>query len=298
MPDTATTTLSSPVDGLRLTVHRWQDVQGEARGVVQIAHGLAEHGRRYARLAAALNAAGFLVAAVDHRGHGASTSPDVPLGSFGAAGADGFIADVAALGEHLRDEHPGLPLFLLGHSLGSMAAQNVLLERGDLYTGVVLSGSTAIDGLVDVVRSLPADAEGLAAFNAPFEHRTGFEWLSRDAAEVDAYVADPLCGFPTEDAVLGGVLATAPRTADPDALAGIRDDLPLLVISGQEDPVGGRHGDLVRRLVDRYRAAGLADVTLDLRPGARHEVFNETDRDEVTALVVEWLRQRVGRTTS
>jgi len=290
-----TAAFPSPSDELPIVTYRWDAVAGDPRGVVQVAHGLAEHGRRYARLAGALVGAGFVASANDHRGHGASVGAGVPLGSFGAAGAPGFVGDVARHGELLREEHPDLPLFLLGHSLGSMAAQSVLLDRSDLYDGVVLSGSTAIDGLVEVVRQLPADADGLAAFNAPFEHRTGFEWLSRDEVEVDAYVADPLCGFATEDAVLGGVLATAPRTADPRALAGIRPDLPLLVVSGDQDPVGGPGGELVLRLVERYRAAGLRDVTLALRPGARHEVFNETDRDEVTQLVVAWLQERAAR---
>ncbi|WP_298990570.1 alpha/beta fold hydrolase [uncultured Pseudokineococcus sp.] len=286
-----TSSFASPSDGLAVATYRWEPADGPVRGVVQVAHGLAEHGRRYARLAGALADAGFVVVACDHRGHGASTSEQVPLGSFGAAGAAGFVGDVVRLGELLRDEHPDLPRFLLGHSLGSMAAQNALLDHDDLWAGVVLSGSTAIDGLVEVVSALPPDA-GLEGFNAPFPSRTGFEWLSRDEAEVDAYVADPLCGFAAEDAVLGGVLATAGRTSDPEALAGVRDDLPVLVVSGDEDPVGGPGGALVRRLAERYRDAGLRDVTLELRHGARHEVLNETDRDATTALVVDWLQQR------
>ena len=290
----ATASFPSPADGLAITTYRWADVPGEPVGVVQVAHGLAEHGRRYARLAAALNAAGFVVSANDHRGHGSSTGGGVPLGGFGEAGFAGFTADVARHGELLREEFPGLPVFLLAHSLGSMAAQNVLLEHPDLYAGVVLSGSTALDGLIDVVRSLPADQPGLAAFNAPFEHRTGFEWLSRDAAEVDAYVADPLCGFETDEAILAGALATAAATADPARLAAIGPDLPVLVVSGADDPVGGTGGELLVRLAGRYRAAGLRDVTLELFPGARHEVFNETNREEVTALVAAWLRERAG----
>ena len=290
----ATASFPSPADGLAITTYRWADVPGEPVGVVQVAHGLAEHGRRYARLAAALNAAGFVVSANDHRGHGSSTGGGVPLGGFGEAGFAGFTADVARHGELLREEFPGLPVFLLAHSLGSMAAQNVLLEHPDLYAGVVLSGSTALDGLIDVVRSLPADQPGLAAFNAPFEHRTGFEWLSRDAAEVDAYVADPLCGFETDEAILAGALATAAATADPARLAAIDPDLPVLVVSGADDPVGGTGGELLVRLAGRYRAAGLRDVTLELFPGARHEVFNETNREEVTALVAAWLRERAG----
>jgi alpha-beta hydrolase superfamily lysophospholipase len=284
---------ASPVDGLTITTWSWDDVPARPRGVVQLVHGLAEHGTRYGRLAAALNAAGFLVTATDNRGHGASISAEVPLGSFGAAGVTGFLGDIVAAGEKLAGEHPDLPLFLLGHSLGSMGAQSVLLDHSPRYAGAVLSGSTTLDGLMAVVQGLPADQPGLAAFNAGFEPRTGFEWLSRDQAEVDAYVADPLCGFPTEDAILGGVLGTAQRTTDPSELARIRPDLPVLVMSGDRDPVGGPGASNVTTLAERYRDAGLTDVTVRLYPEARHEVFNETNRDEVTADLVGWLESRL-----
>jgi len=280
---------ASPLDGLEIATWTWDDVTGQPRGVVQLVHGLAEHGPRYGRLATALNAVGFLVTATDHRGHGASVSPEVPLGSFGAAGVDGFLGDIVAAGERLAEQHPDLPLFLLGHSLGSMGAQSVLLDHSARYAGAVLSGSTTLDGLLAVVQGLPQDQPGLAAFNAGFEPRTGFEWLSRDGAEVDAYLADPLCGFPTEDAVMAGVLGTAVRTTDPDQLAQIRPDLPVLVVSGDRDPVGGPGGSNVTALAERYRDAGLTDVTLRLYPAARHEVFNETNRDEVTDDVTGWL---------
>ena len=295
MPAPRSGSLISPVDGLRITTWTWDDVPGEPRGVVQLVHGLAEHGRRYGRLAAALNAAGFLVTATDNRGHGASVSAEVPLGSFGPAGVAGFVGDIAAAGEQLADEHPDLPLFLVGHSLGSMGAQSVLLDHSARYAGAVLSGSTTLDGLLAVVQGLPADQPGLAAFNAGFEPRTGFEWLSRDAAEVDAYVADPLCGFPTEDAIMVGVLGTVERTTDPAQLARIRPDLPVLVMSGDRDPVGGPGGSNVTRLAERYRQAGLTDVTLRLYPEARHEVFNETNRDEVTADLLDWLTAHLPR---
>jgi alpha-beta hydrolase superfamily lysophospholipase len=280
---------ASPVDGLAVATWTWDEVPGDPRGVVQLVHGLAEHGPRYGRLAAALNAAGFLVTASDTRGHGASVSAEVPLGSFGAAGMAGFLGDITEVGERLAAEHAELPLFLVAHSLGSMAAQSVLLDHSARYAGAVLSGSTTLDGLLAVLQGLPADQPGLAAFNAGFEPRTGFEWLSRDTAEVDAYMADPLCGFATEDAIMAGVLGTAVRTTDPAELARIRPDLPVLVISGDRDPVGGPGARNVTTLVERYQAAGLTDVTLRLYPEARHEVFNETNRDEVTADVVDWL---------
>lgn len=278
----------SAADGTEIATYAWADVAGPPAGVVQIAHGLAEHGERYARFAQALNAAGFLVHAVDHRGHGRTARGR--LGDFGPAGFGGLIADVAQFGAALRARHDGLPLFLFGHSMGSFAAQAAILEHAATWSGVVLSGSTALDALAAAMAQAPAGAPaGLAAFNAGFEHRTGYEWLSRDEAEVDAYVADPWCGWPIPDDVIPALFAPAPRLADPARLAGIRRDLPVLVASGDADPLAGG-GALVRLLGQRYRDAGLADVTVTLYPAGRHEMLNETNRDAVMADIVAWLR--------
>lgn len=280
----------SDADGTEIVTWAWADVPGSPVGAVQIAHGLAEHGERYARLAKALNAAGFLVDAVDHRGHGRTARGR--LGDFGTAGFEGLIADVAQFGGALRARHRGLPLFLLGHSMGSFAAQAALLEHSSTWSGVVLSGSTALDQLVAGLAAAPADAPaGLEAFNAGFEHRTGYEWLSRDEAEVDAYVADPWCGWDVPEDVIPALFAPAPRLADPALLAGIRPDLPILIASGDADPLAAG-GALVELLGQRYREAGVADVTVTLYPAARHEILNETNRDAVTADIVAWLRAR------
>jgi alpha-beta hydrolase superfamily lysophospholipase len=273
-------TFTSPVDGLELACYEW-DVAGP-RGVVQVAHGLAEHSARYDRFARALNEAGYTVRACDHRGHGASIA-GTP-GDFGAAGFEALIADMAAYGAGL---HGDLPLFLFAHSMGSFAAQSVILDHSEQYAGVVLSGSTALDLLAAGL----AEAEGpvgLEAFNAGFEHRTGYEWLSRDEAEVDRYVADPLCGFDLPDETVPALFGAAGTLADPATLARIRSDLPLLVASGSDDPLAGG-GKLVEVLGQRYRDAGLVDVTVRLYDGARHEILNETNREEVTADVVAWL---------
>jgi alpha-beta hydrolase superfamily lysophospholipase len=279
---------TSPTDGLALTTYSW-DAVDSPRGVVQVAHGLAEHAARYDRLATALNEAGFVVHATDHRGHGLSIH--AAPGEFGDAGFDGLIADVAAYGASLAEQHPGLPLFLVAHSMGSFAAQAVLLDHSEQYAGVVLSGSTALDVLAAAMAESAAESTepaGLEAFNLGFEHRTGYEWLSRDDAEVDLYVADPLCGFDLPDATVPSLFAPAARLADPALLAGIRPDLPVLIASGTADPLAGG-GDLVEILGVRYRDAGLTDVTVTTYADARHEIFNETNRDEVTADVVGWL---------
>jgi alpha-beta hydrolase superfamily lysophospholipase len=203
-------------------------------------------------------------------------------------GFDGLIADVAQFGAAIAAENPGLPVFLIAHSMGSFAAQSVIVEYPDLYAGVVLSGSTALD-VLDANLAQSEGPVGLEAFNAGFEHRTGFEWLSRDEAEVDKYVADPWCGFETPPETVPMLFGQAARLADPEVLAGIRKNLPLLITSGSDDPLAGG-GQLVGLLAQRYRDAGLTDVTLTVYEGARHEIFNETNRDEVTADVVGWLR--------
>lgn len=275
---------TSAADGTEITTFQWAAVEAPV-GVVQIAHGLAEHSARYERLAQALNAAGLLVYASDHRGHGQTGQAD--LGNFGDAGFVGLIADVAELGSQIASAHPDLPLFLVAHSMGSFAAQSLIVDHPDLYAGVVLSGSTALDALAANLAQSEGPV-GLEAFNVGFEHRTGYEWLSRDEAEVDAYVADPWCGFDTPPETVPMLFGQAERLAQPDVLAAIRDDLPLLITSGSNDPLAGG-GQLVELLAQRYRDAGLSDVTVTLYEDARHEILNETNRDEVTADIVDWL---------
>ena len=276
---------TSSADGTEIVTHSWTDTDGEPRGVVQIAHGLAEHGARYDRLARALNRAGYLVHATDHRGHG-HTGKDA-LGEFGAVGFDGLIADVAQFGARLAGDHPGLPVFLFGHSMGSFAAQSVIVDDVIHYAGVVLTGSTALDVLAAGMAESDEPA-GLEAFNVGFEHRTGYEWLSRDESEVDAYVADSWCGFDVPQATIPQLFGQAGRLADPEVLSAINADLPLLLASGVDDPLSGG-GQLIELLAQRYRDAGLTDVTVKLYPEARHEIVNETNRDEVTADIIDWL---------
>lgn len=289
---TSTSSFQSNADGTQVTTYTWAETSGQPVGVVQISHGLAEHGERYDRFAKALNGAGFIVHAVDHRGHGRTAGGR--LGDFGSAGFSGLIADVAQFGALLHAQHPGMPLFLFAHSMGSFAAQAAILDHASTWSGVILSGSTALDLLAAGMANAPADAPaGLAAFNAGFEHRTGYEWLSRDAAEVDAYVADPWCGWDMPDDVIPSLFAPAPRLADRALLARIRSDLPILIASGDADPLAAG-GVLLEQVGQRYRDAGVADVTVKLYPAARHEILNETNRDEVTGDIVAWLWERVG----
>ena len=273
-------------DGAEVAGYRWEP-EGPPRGVVQLTHGLGEHLRRYDHLARTLTGAGFLVHGHDSRGHGATIVPGAEPGVIGAEGWRRTVEDLDVLVDRAREELPGRPLVLLGHSMGSFAVQQYLLDHSERVDAVALSGTAALD-LMEPALDLDAGLD-LSAFNAPFEPgRTGYEWLSRDEAQVDAYVADPLCGFGYDVEGLKAVFAGARDAADPGRLARLRPDLPVHVLVGDADPVNGQLA-LVHALVERYRAAGLTDVELRAYPGARHELFNETHRDEVEADLLAWL---------
>jgi alpha-beta hydrolase superfamily lysophospholipase len=272
-------------DELQVHAYRW-DAERPVRGVVQLTHGMGEHALRYGHLARTLTAAGFTVYAQDHRGHGAT----VGTGPQGVIGADGWAAlvdDVDRLVTRVRQENPGAPLVLLGHSMGSFAVQQYLLDNSDRVDAVVLTGTAVLD-LLEPAMDLDAEMD-LSAFNAPFAPaRTDYDWLSRDPAQVDRYVADPMCGFGLDGPAVRSMFEAARPLADATRMAGVRADLPVYIAVGSEDPVNGQLA-LATALVDRYRAAGLTDVTFTAYDGARHEVFNETNRDEVEGDLLAWL---------
>ena len=282
---TEPTHVDFPSGDVAIAAYRW-DPEGEPRAIAQLTHGVGEYAERYAPLAHALTAAGYVVYAHDHRGHGrTATSPE----QYGVLGDDGWgliVEDIGAMSKVAIDAHPGLPLALIAHSLGSFAAQQYLLDHSDDVTAVVLSGTTVID--------LLEPAMDLSMFNAAFQPpRTDFDWLSRDDGQVDAYIADPRCGFGLD--VPGGraMFVAARQMADQARVAGMRKDLPVYIVVGTMDPVNGGMA-LVDELVRRYEEAGLDDVTLVSYPEARHEVFNETNRTEVVDGMLAWLDTKLG----
>jgi len=275
-------------DGVEIAGYRW-DPAGAPRGAFQLTHGMGEHVQRYDALARALTGRGLVVYGQDHRGHGATARFADELGQLGPDGWTQLVDDIDLLVSRIRDEQPGLPLVLLAHSMGSFAVQQYLLDHGDRVDAVVLTGTTALDQLepgLDLDK--PID---LAVFNAAFQPaRTEFDWLSRDDAIVDAYIADPRCGFGIDTDAGKDMFAGVRRMADPGQVAAMRPDLPLYIAAGESDPVNANLA-LLNVLVDRYRAAGLTDVTVRTYPGARHEILNETNRDEVVASILDWIDQ-------
>jgi len=252
---------------------------------------MGEHAQRYRAAVGPLLEAGVVVYANDHRGHGRTAPSREALGDFGAGGFALLVDDMARLTRLAKAEHPGVPLILLGHSMGSFAAQQYVLEHSDLIDGLVLSGSAALDKLMEGGQE--SSASGLEAFNAAFEPaRTPFDWLSRDPAVVDAYIKDPYCGFTVLPDSMASMFVATARMADPHHLQQVRRDLPIYVFAGDTDPVSARLAWL-HPLIDRYRAAGLADITVDFYPGGRHEMLNEINRDEVVGNLLAWMRRIV-----
>jgi len=294
-------------DGQILLARRWLSEE-RPRAIVQIAHGLSEHSARYARLAAALNAAGYAVYADDHRGHG----PEAVAGDLGHFADEGgwkkVVGDLWTMNRLIAKEQPGVPIIFLGHSLGSFLGQDFVAEHSDALVGAVFSGSSGKPPAIATLGRVIARAERLrlgkrgksqiigqmwfGAYNKAFAPaRTEFDWLSRDEKEVDAYVADPLCGFPFTNQLAIDVLDALPGLLAPARLARIRKDLPIYVFSGERDPVGAN----IKGLIDDLNGAGFTRVTTRIYPDARHETLNEINREEVTRDLIAWLDGVVGR---
>ena len=298
-------TLERKESKIPIHVHLWLP-EGPVKAVVQIVHGMAEYIDRYADTARDLCARGFAVAGHNHRGHG-KECPTNQLGYFADEnGWDLLIEDIRAVAQSLKSRFPGLPRILLGHSMGSFAVREYVLRYPDDMDAVVLSGTGTYPAPVCRAGHLLAsaipkkkiakvvDAIAFSANNKPFApNRTPFDWLSRDEKQVDKYVADPLCGFVfTAGAYrdfFGGLLALCKT----ERLASLPKSLPVLFISGANDPVGKDQG--VRRCAEQWQAAGVKDVTVRLYENARHELFNETNRDEVIADLAQWIDQQIAR---
>ncbi|MBW1878137.1 MAG: alpha/beta hydrolase [Deltaproteobacteria bacterium] len=290
-------------------VHAWLP-DTDVRAVLHIAHGMAEHGARYARMAEPLVARGWAVYANDLRGHGETAQADEDLGFFAEEdGWNAVLSDLHACVQHERKEHPDVPYVLLGHSLGALLAQQYLYTHGDTIDAAVLSGASGAPSFIaklgryvarfERMRLGPQGNSGIlnalsfGDFNKKFRpNRTDFDWLSRDEAEVDKYVADPRCGFQCSTQLWVDLLDAIPVLTSPSNQEKIRKDLPIYLFSGSRDPVG-EMGKSVRALTASYESVGLSRVTLKLYEDGRHEMMNETNHEEVIGDLVEWLEATI-----
>lgn len=284
-------------DGVDVFYRRWMPGGDDPGAAVLIAHGMSEHSGRYQRIASRLRDAGYAVYAPDHRGHG-RTSASTGVGRLGPSGIEGILHDLDHLRQQAQDEVGGARVLLFGHSMGALLAQAYAERHGDTLAGLALSGSPGVnenlsvltEGLNQAVDSGMADEPAAALAGLSDESaRTPFDWLSRDAAEVDAYLADRYCGeqHPMTYGFLSAVLGTGLEVMDPSAIARIHAALPILLMTGDQDPASNM-GEGVRLLEQRMRTAGL-NVEAIWYEGARHEILNETNRTEVEADLLAWI---------
>lgn len=287
--------------GRDVFVRRWAD-EGASKATVQISHGVAEHGGRYEQFAKALTEAGYVVYASDHRGHGPAC-PAADLAFFAETGGwRACLDDLSAVADNIAEREPGLPRVFFGHSMGSFFGQTFIAERGATLAAAVLSGTAGappailpLGRLVTRFERWRLGARGkspivqtlmMGELNKDFRPaRTPFDWLSRDEAEVDKYVNDPLCGFEITNALALDLIEGISGLASLATAQRIPKDLPIYLVKGARCSVGKR----LDALVDIYRQAGLARVTVKIYPDARHETLNEINRDEVTADLIGWL---------
>ncbi|TNE56757.1 MAG: alpha/beta fold hydrolase [Alphaproteobacteria bacterium] len=283
----------SDFDQLEVSYVEWAPAE-PARAVCVIAHGLGEHIARYDRFAREVVAKGIHVLGPDHRGHGQSMIAARGPGDFGEGGWNALCADLVAMIKMARARVPGVPLILFGHSLGSFASQQVVQDHSQEIDALILSGSCAYDLLAEALfAGLMEGKSAFEIFNAEFEPaRTPADWLSRDEVEVDKYVADPLCGFDMVEASAMSAASESPRLADPAMIARIRSDLPVLFVAGDLDPLNDRLARLVE-LEKRWRSAGVRQIDTHYYPGARHELLNETNRDDVTRDILAWIQSQL-----
>ena len=303
--------LNSPT-GADLAVYT-STVGGRAKpkGIIHVNHGMAEHSARYARFAEALNMAGYHVIVQDHRGHGGTKAADAPLGVFAsAAGAQKVLEDCRFVNAHAREAWPGLPVVWFGHSMGSIIGLNYCIRHSNTIDGAALWNS-GVDGgaLLFIYRTLlkaermfkGSDVPSAVAHKLTFEtwnrkfapNRTEFDWLSRDKAEVDKYVADPLCGFPCSVGLWLDVTDMIATGASDRELGKIRKDLPMNLLGGAADPCTDG-GKAMTRLAARLEKTGIGDLECAVLPDTRHESLNETNRDETTERFIRWVERVVG----
>lgn len=297
-------------DGIhQIYAQEWKP-QGEVRGIVQIVHGICEYSGRYDHFARFLTEQGFLVVAEDHLGHGKTAPHQGQRGYFTRRkGWKTVVDDVSELHRRTAEKYPGVPYFLLGHSMGSFLVRTYLFRKPAPLTGVILSGTAQQPALLmlggrmitrlyrlfagEHFRSGLVHGMALGGYNKPFiPNRTASDWITRDEAVVDAYVADPQCAFRPTVGLYSDMMQGITAMQKPANLQQMQKDLPIFFVAGDQDPVGAM-GEGVKAAYDSFLEAGCTDITLKLYAGARHELHNELNRDEYFEDIKDWLNGKL-----
>lgn len=276
---------------------------GSIRGVVQISHGMAEYSNRYAQFALELCKNGYAVFVSDHIGHGSSVANKEMLGYFGDSGEETFVEDLKSLADIIKSEYNDLPLYLLGHGMGSLIARKYTAKYGYLLDGVIYTGTSGENPALGVgiqlantlikqngpyYRSELLDTIAFGAYNRKTEKRTEFDWVSRDAKEVDKFIADDLCGFKYTVSGMKALFLTLKSVSTRRWYNSVPLSMPILLMSGSMDPIGD-YTKGVNEVCKTLKKTGHKYVTLKFYEGARHEILNEINRKEVYDDIISWL---------
>ncbi|WP_312223491.1 alpha/beta hydrolase [Rhizobium rhizoryzae] len=294
---------------------RHQQAVGEPKGVLQICHGLAEHSGRYEQFARAMAQQGFAVYAHDHRGHGNTKAADAPIGRFAKGdGVGKVIADVTAVTDHAKAAYPDLPIFLFGHSMGGLIALNTAVSHPRTYSGIAIWNTNfavgAMGRLAQVVlkteRALKgSDVPSLILPKLTFEtwgksmpdSKTQADWLSRDRSEVEAYEADPLCGFDVSISMWLDVFELTFRGTEASLLSRLPKALPFHLVGGGQDPATEK-AKAIDWLSHRLARAGFTNIHKRIYPLMRHETLKEIGREEAMQEFSDWMSATLSRPTA
>ena len=284
--------------------------ESDPKAIVQIAHGMAEHKKRYHDFAYHLTARGFLVYVHDHRGHGKSKIASLPRGLAGINHSWKLMQDdLMQLHGFIEARHEGVPIFLLGQSMGSMLAMEFAAEYGEDIAGLLLSGIPADPGFRGRVMQVVAGAIVLVKGSTNpsswldqklfgdmngfiSKPRTRFDWLTRDEKEVDKYIEDPWCGYVYPAAFYYELIKGALRAWRKETFRYAPDHLPVLLFGGSDDPAGN-FGESIKKAAFLYREAGKQDVIYKIYQDGRHEMLNELNRKEVYEDIVSWMEEKI-----
>ncbi len=284
----------------------WDQVENP-KAVVQIFHGMAEHSERYDSFAKYLNSKGLIVYADDHRGHGFSVKEGSVQGYIGEDGFNKIVEDEKEISDLIRKTHKDLPIYIFAHSFGSFLGQEYIIRHSDEIEGIILSGSCKQDGFDLKMARLLASIQSLflkessqaklidklsfGAYNSKVKDKTSdFDWLSRDKKEVDKYIEDERCGFVSPINFYKHMFDGLSQLYKKEKLDKINKDLAILVLSGDEDPVG-KYGKGVKRLHRQYVDLGIENSKIKLYKEGRHELLNEKNKEEVYEYLYNWLKE-------
>ena len=292
-------------DNLAIHYYKWSP-NTSIKGIIQIAHGLSEHAKRYESFAETLTNQGYMVYANDHRGHGKTAGSPEKVGYFEDTPFwNSALKDMQQLTQIIQKDHPDVPVFLFGHSMGSLLIRQYITQWGSKVQGAIICATGGDPGMLGkigtVVAKLTATMSGkkersqfldklsFGKFNDAFKpNRTAFDWLSRDEKEVDKYIADPYCGVVFTAGFWVDFLKGINYINSADAYQKTPKDLPLLLIAGDKDPVGDMAKGVLQ-IKQAYEKVGIRNLQCTIYPEARHELLNETNREEVIQDVIEWL---------